>query len=102
MTNDEIRMTKKSPPFRISSFGLRHLFGFRVSSFGFPVLSHIFCSMKLIHTRATWGIDLPFEQQLDLIKADGYAAVEAGGGYPDAAKTKDLLAARGLQFIPMV
>jgi hypothetical protein len=25
--------------------------------------------MKLIHTRATWGIDLPFEKQLDLIKA---------------------------------
>ena len=58
--------------------------------------------MKLIHTRATWGIDLPFEKQLDMIKADGYAAVEMGGGYPDAGKTIDACASRGLQMILMV
>jgi sugar phosphate isomerase/epimerase len=58
--------------------------------------------MKLIHTRATWGIDLPFEKQLDLIKADGYAAVEIAGGYPDdPAAAKDAFASRGLQYIMM-
>jgi sugar phosphate isomerase/epimerase len=58
--------------------------------------------VKLIHTRATWGIDLPFEQQLDLIKDDGYAAVEIAGGYPEAPEAaKDAFAKRGLAYIMM-
>jgi sugar phosphate isomerase/epimerase len=57
--------------------------------------------MKLIHTRATWGIDLPFEQQLDLIKQDGYDGVETAGGYGEPNAAKDAFARRGLACILM-
>lgn len=58
--------------------------------------------MKLIHVRHFWGLNGTLESNIDLAKADGYAAIETGIGLGEPAKVKDLLRATEMKFVAAI